>query len=79
MMADIQGGEQVGEQPQNVDDGQLVGGIGLPEKIQAECDTDCIAQHWSCPCDPEEQRLQKQSAREKLSAMSPCLSSLPPG
>lgn len=74
MVADVQGGEQVGEQPQNVDDGQLVGGIGLPEKIQAGCDTDCIAQHRSCLWDPEEQGLQKQSAREGLSALSPCLS-----
>lgn len=44
VVADVEGGEEVGKQAQDVDDGQPVGGIGLPGKIKPKYDTDCTTQ-----------------------------------
>jgi len=69
VVADVEGGEEVGEQAQDVDDGQLVGGIGLPGKITSKRDRDCAVQSQSCLWDPEEPGLQRQRARKGLPAL----------
>lgn len=45
MMTDVQCGEEVGEKPQDVNNGQLVGGIGL--QGEANQAPDLLAPVWS--------------------------------